>query len=233
MDTKYPCLPLNTLMSGIRNIKIPSVILISSLLIFAGCKSEEVRVYDAPKGSQPISGETGERQQATTQVPPAQSRAETTPASNDRPWLVPDGWEESDENPPMRYATFFAPGPTGPVEVAITQFPGDVGGDLANVNRWREQIGLSTITPVELPESFERTFQNDGFDGKVLHLQGEQTHMLAAIIKEDAANRTWFVRVMTDSETAYAVKEAVFDFSQTFGKANGMAAQSSSYQGSY
>jgi hypothetical protein len=45
-----------------------------------------------------------------------------------------------------RYATFAivdAAGAKG--ELAITHFPGDVGGDLANVNRWRGQIGMAPI----------------------------------------------------------------------------------------
>jgi hypothetical protein len=38
-------------------------------------------------------------------------------------------------------------------EVAISHFPGDVGGDLANVNRWRQQVALPPIDEAGLAVS--------------------------------------------------------------------------------
>lgn len=32
-------------------------------------------------------------------------------------------------------------------ELSVSAFPGDVGGKLANVNRWRRQVGLGPISP--------------------------------------------------------------------------------------
>lgn len=46
----------------------------------------------------------------------------------------------------MRYATFHAP-VHGKLDVSVTVLPGDAGGELANVNRWRNQIGLAPIDP--------------------------------------------------------------------------------------
>ncbi|TMB35869.1 MAG: hypothetical protein E6J61_01015, partial [Deltaproteobacteria bacterium] len=37
------------------------------------------------------------------------------------------------------------PAVAGHVEVSLTVLPGMAGGDLANVNRWRGQLGLSAI----------------------------------------------------------------------------------------
>jgi hypothetical protein len=44
----------------------------------------------------------------------------------------------------MRYATLRAP-VDGKLDVSVTVLPGDAGGELANVNRWRNQIGLPPI----------------------------------------------------------------------------------------
>lgn len=116
----------------------------------------------------------------------------------------------------MRLATYIIDSPAGEVEVAISRFAGDVGGMLANVNRWRGQIGLAAIGEEELPELLV-AFNNPGFEGHFLHLRGPESDMLAASIFESAANQTWFVRVIAPPESSEAVKEEVFDFARTFG----------------
>jgi hypothetical protein len=60
-------------------------------------------------------------------------------------WQLPDGWAVV-KGSSARYATIAVTGADGSKgELAVTHFPGDVGGDLANVNRWRGQIGLPPI----------------------------------------------------------------------------------------
>jgi hypothetical protein len=46
----------------------------------------------------------------------------------------------------MRYATLKAP-VDGRIDVSVTVLPGEAGGELANVNSWRGQIGLRRWTP--------------------------------------------------------------------------------------
>ena len=59
-------------------------------------------------------------------------------------WQMPAGWSLVPATavpcatPPSRVTA--ADGAKG--ELAVTHFPGDVGGDLENVNRWRQQVGL-------------------------------------------------------------------------------------------
>jgi hypothetical protein len=49
----------------------------------------------------------------------------------------------------MRYATLVAP-VQGKVDVSVTVLSGDAGGELANVNRWRNQIGLPPMDEATL-----------------------------------------------------------------------------------
>jgi hypothetical protein len=82
-----------------------------------------------------------------TPVPAPAPAASGAPAAGDGSltWQVPAGWTLAPQSG-SRYATFAivdAAGAKG--ELAITHFPGDVGGDLANVNRWRGQIGMAPI----------------------------------------------------------------------------------------
>ena len=54
-------------------------------------------------------------------------------------WSLPDGWEVRWTGDGARYASWATPNGT---EVIITRFPGHLGSDLANINRWRGQLGL-------------------------------------------------------------------------------------------
>ena len=65
-------------------------------------------------------------------------------------WSLPAGWVQDPAPNAMRVATFHPEDPAG--EITITRFPGDVGGVLANVNRWRNQLGMAPISsPAEQP----------------------------------------------------------------------------------
>jgi len=60
-------------------------------------------------------------------------------------WSLPENWKSL---PPssMRYASFTVAGKNGETaDISVSVFGGDGGGDLANVNRWRSQIGLQEI----------------------------------------------------------------------------------------
>ena len=61
-------------------------------------------------------------------------------------WQLPQGWSQAAAAGAMRYATIgmsAADGATG--ELVVSHFPGDVGGDLENVNRWRQQAGVDPV----------------------------------------------------------------------------------------
>lgn len=60
-------------------------------------------------------------------------------------YRVPDGWVLDPQPRTARLGTltFSENGAEG--EMTITRFPGDVGGELANVNRWRGQLGLPPV----------------------------------------------------------------------------------------
>lgn len=81
-------------------------------------------------------------------------------------WELPAGWTQ-DEGGPGRLATITVPG-TPPLSLAVSslRLPGD-GLDaylLANVNRWRGQMGLA-------PVSLERLQQSDDLEGEIFKLK--------------------------------------------------------------
>ena len=61
-------------------------------------------------------------------------------------WIVPEVWQPG-RSSAMRRGSYQVMGEDNKmVDIAVTTFPGDVGGMLANINRWRGQIGLGPIT---------------------------------------------------------------------------------------
>lgn len=123
-------------------------------------------------------------------------------------WTVPAGWTKLDGEKPMRVATFKAGEGATAVEVAISVFPGDVGGLLGNINRWRGQVGLGPITQDQLAANVT-PFEVPGFAGNTMRLKGEAQHMLGAAIKEVKAERTWFIKI-TGTPAAIDAQEAPF-----------------------
>ena len=57
-------------------------------------------------------------------------------------WDIPAKWNESNKSS-MRLASFSASYIDGLADISITSFSGQGGGILANVNRWRKQLGLN------------------------------------------------------------------------------------------
>lgn len=183
----------------------------------AACGDPEIEEHTVPKGveSTPESGPETPPMPARTDpsasVPPASGVS-----ADANPWSAPGTWRADPGERPMRLATYLIPAEAEPVEVAITRFPGDVGGMLANVNRWRSQIGLPPVAEPDLEGAIER-HENPGFEVSLMHLEGPETHMLAASIYEPDADRTWFVRVTDTPELIATVRDEVFAFARTFG----------------
>ncbi len=130
-------------------------------------------------------------------------------------WTVPVGWAKLDGEKPMRVATFKAGEGANAVEVAISVFPGDVGGLLGNVNRWRGQVKLAPLTEDQLAANVT-PFEVSGFTGNTMRLKGEAQHMLGAAIKEVKAERTWFIKILGTPAAIEAQEAAFVAFAKSF-----------------
>lgn len=147
-----------------------AVLLTALSLGTAACRRDEIKTYTVKKEAAPAAPAAaglpaGHPPVGLGSAPvssgPAPSGADANPTmANTRVdtasgpslvWEVPTGWRTGPERP-MRKATLLVPdengGPGG--EIAVTAFPGDVGGNLANVNRWRQQLTLPPIGEAEL-----------------------------------------------------------------------------------
>ncbi|HKQ38708.1 MAG TPA: hypothetical protein VJ063_11565 [Verrucomicrobiae bacterium] len=153
------------------------------------------------------------------------SSPEGLPGSGARPdWQVPSGWEEVPP-PQMLLAKFVMPDKEQPkAEVTVSVFPGDAGGVLQNVNRWRRQIKLDPVQP----ESLEKmTTSLDLAEGKAILVDltgenptnGQPTRIIGAILPK--GDRTWFYKLMGQEQIAEREKAAFIKFVQTAAHPNG------------
>ena len=181
-----------------------SLLLLSASLLVFGCKpAPQVARYEvkpdatpaAPVATPPAASPAV----AAPMVAPASMKAEA--AAFDAPkWApLPSGWTVGPENG-MRKATWIVAGPNGSkAEIAVTVFPGSVGGLTANVNRWRGQIGLPPASPDEIAAA-AKTVKVSGLDSQrfVMTSADGKKSVDAVMTSKDGA--TWFFKM--NGETA-------------------------------
>ena len=135
-----------------------------------------------------------------------------TAPSGDKPdWKVPAGWQEVAPGQ-MQLAKFVAAGDGGAkAETSVAMIPGDGGGPLANVNRWRKQIGLGPIEAGDLPKQTS-TLDVGASKATVLDVTSsdKKKRLLAASVPR--GNGTWFYKLMGDETVVAREKEAFLQF---------------------
>lgn len=107
-------------------------------------------------------------------------------------WKVPGNWKSA---PPasMRYASFTAAGPQGgTADISVVILPGESGGDLDNVNRWRKQAGLEPVDAEGLKRSVG-TVKAGKTVFTTVDLPGPKQRIVAGWTLVDG--KTWFFKM--------------------------------------
>ena len=187
-----------------RSTLILAPLLASALL---ACHRDEITHYKVPKGSQAPSGAVSNAAVATSgpaaapaggpmagDVPPPP----TPSGANALRWTLPKGWTESVSGGGMRYATL-KPTTPGKIDVSVVVLPGPAGGELANVNRWRGQIGLPPLDDAALAGARKRLESGAGPVSLYDFLSDGQakTRLVAGLAS--AGGNTWFVKMVGDA----------------------------------
>lgn len=184
--------------------------------ILIACQSEEIQVVKVPKeGPPPVASpqESAPASSATAAGSVAGQVGSASPMVGDVPtasmtglsWTVPDGWQPKEARAP-RLATFLVPGPGGDADFSVTAFPGDVGGVVANVNRWRQQLGLGPASAQEIQADLQPVPTGLG-DALLVRIDGSGSSTLAAILPQPG--RTVFFRLNGPTETIAAAHSSV------------------------
>jgi hypothetical protein len=164
------------------------------LLVLGACGRDEVSHYRVPKSSEVPPAPAGQAMAGMAgSVPPPPDVATTGQLQ----WALPKGWTES-RSGGMRYATLKPTAP-GKLDVSVTVFPGQAGGELANVNRWRNQIGLPPLDEAALAKD-RRALKSPAGDVALFDYTSdgkEKTRLVAAILF--AGGNSWFVKMVGDA----------------------------------
>jgi hypothetical protein len=169
--------------------------------LLASCRDEKIATYRVPKD-------------APSPAIPAPADGKTSDIS----WILPDGWTTQPDQSGMRKGSFLVSGANGAkADMSVTAFPGDVGGDLANVNRWRGQVGLAPIDDAALAQAVQTV---DAPAGKfsLVELSGESAaggaqkpaRLLGAWLQQP--DRRWFFKLMGDDALVAAQRDAFRSF---------------------
>ena len=131
-------------------------------------------------------------------------------------WSAPADWKVKAASA-MRKGSFAISGQNGEqADLSITAFPGDVGGELANVNRWRSQVRLAPLGEADLAGAVTHMEHNSlrftlvdlgGPEG------GDSPRILGAIVPY--ADGTWFFKLMGPAAVVARAKPEFLAFLRT------------------
>ena len=175
-----------------RSISVVGVVLLASAIhSFA---ADEIQTYTVPK----------EHPAAPAMAAGASDIPVNSAAIH---WTVPGGWQVLKPTA-IRKGNFVVSGPDGKkAEVTVTSFPGSVGTELDNVNRWRREVGLE---PVEQGALASEAVTVDGAEGKLFDLAGSAARTVVAMISQGGAE--WFFKLRGDPAVVGGAKSAFAEF---------------------
>jgi len=144
--------------------------------------------------------------------------AADAPQSTGKPeWTVPAGWQEGELAQFLVARFVIAGNGDATAAVNVSQLDGDGGGLLANVNRWRNQLGQQQITPddaAKLPaidaSGIRATVADfSGTDGRT----GKAARLVGVVLPLNG--QTWFYKLMGDPAVVEQQKDAFLKFVQS------------------
>jgi len=193
--------------------------MVAATLFLAACGDEKVAAYRVPKEKDPeLPAAAPSAAGAQGDQAPGPSMADTavpTAAGEALAWEAPSAWTAKPASA-MRKGSYSVPGDAGESDLSITAFPGDVGGELANVNRWRGQVGLPLLRAGDLDSAVSR-LESNGLRITVVEIfpQGDPAakSILGAMVPFGGS--TWFFKLMGPGASVKASKPAFIGFLHT------------------
>ena len=145
-------------------------------------------------------------------APSEEAPARTSVAASAFEKLAPKEWKPLPAGQ-MQLAKFEVPEVQGgKAQVSVSMFDNDTGGTLANVNRWRRQIGLGEITAAQLSE-VTSPLDAKRPDSLLINLTNNDQQILGAIVPR--GGQWFFYKLMGTTPAVAAQKEAFVRFVAT------------------
>jgi len=195
-----------------RRLPLPTWVA-AAVLGLAACRQEEVTHFrvakEAPSPGAMMAGDmAGSRGGGTAPAPGAGDvPPPPTVAGPSLKWTLPRGWSQSVGGGGMRYATLTPPA-SGRIDGSVVVLPGPAGGELANVNRWRGQIGLAALDEGGLAAA-RKVLKTRAGAVNVYDFtsEGQKRSRLVAGLTSAEGN-TWFVKLTGDADAVGSAEPA-------------------------
>lgn len=210
-------------------LRSPARAAVLILLLLGGCRDREITTYRAPKD--PVATPPPAAAANTNDLPRGHPSAAGAgqPAPGGDPmavtavptggdslvWTAPAVWTAKPVGP-MRKGSYAVKGNGTEADLSITAFPGDTGGLLANLNRWRGQVSLPPLAAAQLGASVAPldlgTLHADvvDFAGSA---NGVPTRLLGAVVPVNG--ETWFFKLLGPDALVAQEKPAFLEFLRT------------------
>lgn len=185
--------------------------IVSSL---ASCNNDKVEVYNVPKEGISVSMQSGSEGLAPSSGNPAQ-------------WTKPEGWNEQPLSE-MRLGSFKVDGANAAsADVSVIAFPGEAGGLISNINRWRGQLQLPPLDEDQLTQITQRTEVDNAptylVDFQTVENSQKPSRILGAVLQ--TADRTWFVKMTGPPGLIDSQREKFLSFVKSFRFTNAAASE--------
>lgn len=171
-----------------------------STLVLAGCGKEESRYIEVNEAPPPVA--------PASSAPTPTVVAEQGGSDVGFRYSVPEGWTEVAPSSMKLISLSCGTGPEQAAECSVSAFPGDVGGQLANINRWRRQVGLGPLSSDAL-DGFVQPVTVAGLEGWQVDFTGPggSTRVVVAVVFQEG--KSWFFKLM-GPESAVAEELGAF-----------------------
>lgn len=202
------------------NARRATLALVVLTLLVSACRKQEITTYRVPKEAAPAAAPVAAPAAGSATPPMAgggsnmANTAVATASGTGLVWTAPTSWTAKPTGA-MRKGSYTIKGADGEADLSITAFPGDVGGDLANLNRWRGQIQLPPVAQSEF-EAATQHLDKNGLHLTVADLAGTGANpqrILGVMVPFEGA--TWFFKLMGPDKVVAQEKAAFLQFVET------------------
>jgi hypothetical protein len=174
-------------------------------LALVSCNNDKIEVYRIPKEGIKVSMQSG-------------SGGLAPPPGNPAQWTKPDGWREQPLSE-MRLGSFKVDGSNAAsADISVIAFPGEAGGLISNINRWRGQLQLAPLEEDQLAQTTQRTEVDNVptylVDYQTAENAAKPSRILGAVLQ--AADRTWFVKMTGPPELLESQRRTFLEFVKSF-----------------
>jgi hypothetical protein len=183
----------------------PAAAMLFTVLTLASCNDGRVVVYRIPKEGIDVAMQSG----SAGLVPPPGKPAQ---------WTKPDGWNEQPLSE-MRLGSFKVDGPNATsADISVIAFPGEAGGLISNINRWRGQLQLTPLDEDQLSQTVQRT-EVDNVPTYLVDFQtaegsAKPSRILGAVLQ--TPDRAWFVKMTGPPELIEGQRQQFLTFVKSF-----------------